>query len=42
MGMTAIEKILARNGDLKVVRPGDVVTVRVETSILFEDRKSVV
>jgi 3-isopropylmalate/(R)-2-methylmalate dehydratase large subunit len=37
MGMTAIEKILARNGDLKVVRPGDVVTVRVETSILFDN-----
>ena len=37
MGMTAIEKILARNGDLKEVRPGDVVTVRVETSILFDN-----
>lgn len=37
MGMTAIEKILARNGDRKVVRPGDIVTVRVETSILFDN-----
>lgn len=37
MGMTAIEKILARNGDQKTVRPGDVVTVRVETCILFDN-----
>ncbi|MEM9682156.1 MAG: aconitase/3-isopropylmalate dehydratase large subunit family protein [Pseudomonadota bacterium] len=37
MGMTAIEKILARNGDRDVVRPGDVVTVKVETSILFDN-----
>ena len=37
MGMTAIEKILARNGDLDLVRPGDVVTVRVETAILFDN-----
>ncbi|MDP6345680.1 MAG: aconitase/3-isopropylmalate dehydratase large subunit family protein [Alphaproteobacteria bacterium] len=37
MGMTAIEKILARNGDGEVVRPGDIVTVRVETAILFDN-----
>jgi 3-isopropylmalate/(R)-2-methylmalate dehydratase large subunit len=37
MGMTAIEKILARNGDQKVVKTGDVVTVKVETSILFDN-----
>ena len=37
MGMTAIEKILARNSKQKVVRPGDIVTVKVETSILFDN-----
>ena len=37
MGMTAIEKILARNSRQKEVRPGDIVTVQVETSILFDN-----
>lgn len=37
MGMTAIEKILARNSGQRRVGPGDVVTVRVDTSVLFDN-----
>ena len=37
MGMTAIEKILARNSGLARVRPGDIVTTKVETVILFDN-----
>jgi 3-isopropylmalate/(R)-2-methylmalate dehydratase large subunit len=37
MGMTVIEKILARNSGLARVRPGDIVTTKVETAILFDN-----
>ncbi len=37
MGMTIAEKILARKGGRSVVRPGDVVTVDVDTTILFDN-----
>lgn len=37
MGMTIAEKILARRGGRKVVAPGDVVTVGVDTVILFDN-----
>ncbi len=37
MGMTAIEKILARNSEQSEVRPGDIVTTKVETAILFDN-----
>jgi 3-isopropylmalate/(R)-2-methylmalate dehydratase large subunit len=37
MGMTIAEKILARKGDRDVVRPGDIVTVDVDTTILFDN-----
>ena len=37
MGVTAIEKILARNSGLARVRPGDIVTTKVETAILFDN-----
>jgi len=37
MGMTVAEKILARNGGLKKVGPGDVVTVEVQTVILIDN-----
>ncbi len=37
MGMTIAEKILARKGGRKVVVPGDVVTVGVDTIILFDN-----
>src|SRR4026209_1721217 len=37
MGMTIAEKILARKGGRDVVRPGDIVTADVATTILFAD-----
>src|SRR3954470_24071314 len=37
MGMTIAEKILAKNGGRDVVRPGDIVTVEVDTVILFDN-----
>ncbi len=37
MGMTIAEKILANKSGQKVVRPGDVVTVEVDTVILFDN-----
>ena len=37
MGMTVIEKILARNSGLGRVWPGDIVTTKVETAILFDN-----
>jgi 3-isopropylmalate/(R)-2-methylmalate dehydratase large subunit len=38
MGMTAIEKILARAAvDRDVVRPGDLVVVRVDTAVLYDN-----
>ncbi len=37
MGMTIAEKILARKGGLKRVAPGDLVTVEVDTVILFDN-----
>jgi 3-isopropylmalate/(R)-2-methylmalate dehydratase large subunit len=37
MGMTAIEKILARNSDQDVVKPGDLVVVKVGTSVLYDN-----
>ena len=37
MGMTIAEKILARKGGRDVVRPGDIVTVDVDTTILFDN-----
>ncbi|HZN23631.1 MAG TPA: aconitase/3-isopropylmalate dehydratase large subunit family protein [Burkholderiales bacterium] len=37
MGMTIAEKILARKGGRGVVRPGDIVTVEVDTTILFDN-----
>lgn len=37
MSMTAIEKILARNSEQDRVRPGDIVTTKVETAILFDN-----
>ena len=37
MGMTIAEKILARKGGRDVVRPGDIVTVEVDTVILFDN-----
>lgn len=37
MGMTIAEKILARKGGRETVRPGDVVTVEVDTVILFDN-----
>lgn len=37
MGMTVAEKILARNGGLKKVSPGDVVTVEVAAVILIDN-----
>ena len=37
MGVTAIEKILARNSGLARVRPGEIVTTKVETAILFDN-----
>jgi 3-isopropylmalate/(R)-2-methylmalate dehydratase large subunit len=38
MGMTAIEKILSRAAvDRDVVRPGDLVVVRVDTAVLYDN-----
>lgn len=37
MGMTIAEKILAAKGGQKTVKPGDVVTVEVDTVILFDN-----
>src|SRR3990172_7395735 len=37
MGMTIAEKILAKKGGLKHVGPGDLVTVEVDTVILFDN-----
>jgi 3-isopropylmalate/(R)-2-methylmalate dehydratase large subunit len=37
MGMTIAEKILAKKGGLKKVAPGDLVTVKVDTVILFDN-----
>src|SRR3954471_13309145 len=37
MGMTIAEKILAAKGGRDVVRPGDIVTVDVDTTILFDN-----
>jgi len=37
MGMTIAEKILAKKGGLKKVGPGDLVTVEVDTVILFDN-----
>ena len=37
MGMTIAEKILAKKGGLKKVSPGDLVTVAVDTVILFDN-----
>ncbi|HEV7391410.1 MAG TPA: hypothetical protein VGO08_07190, partial [Burkholderiales bacterium] len=37
MGMTIAEKILAAKGGRDVVRPGDIVTVEVDTVILFDN-----
>jgi len=37
MGMTAIEKILARNSDQEVVKPGDLVVVEVGTAVLYDN-----
>ena len=37
MGMTIGEKILARKGGLKEVKPGDLVTVDVDTVVLFDN-----
>jgi 3-isopropylmalate/(R)-2-methylmalate dehydratase large subunit len=37
MGMTAIEKILAKNSGQEVVKPGDLVVVMVGTSVLYDN-----
>ena len=37
MGMTAIEKILARNSGRDSVRPGDMVMVEVGTAVLYDN-----
>ena len=37
MGMTIAEKILAKKGGRHLVRPGDIVTVEVDTVILFDN-----
>lgn len=38
MGMTIIEKILARAGGQRTVGPGDLVDVDVDTVVLFDSR----
>lgn len=38
MGMTIIEKILARAGGQRTVGPGDLVHVDVDTVVLFDSR----
>ena len=37
MGMTAIEKILARNSGRDAVKPGDLVVVEVRTAVLYDN-----
>ncbi len=37
MGMTIIEKILARQSGQELVRPGDLVTVKVDTVVMFDN-----
>ena len=37
MGMTAIEKILARASGRDKVSPGDLVVVRIDTTVLFDN-----
>ena len=37
MGMTIIEKILARQGGVAEVRPGDLATVKVDTVVMFDN-----
>jgi len=37
MGMTAIEKILAKNSGQEVVKPGDLVVVKVGTAVLYDN-----
>ena len=37
MGMTIIEKILSRAGDGESVKPGDLVTVKVDVACLFDN-----
>jgi 3-isopropylmalate/(R)-2-methylmalate dehydratase large subunit len=37
MGMTAIEKILARNSGREIVRPGDLVMVEVRTAVMYDN-----
>ena len=37
MGMTAIEKILAKNSGQEVVKPGDLVVVMVGTAVLYDN-----
>ena len=36
MGMTMVEKILARSAGLETVTPGDLVTVNVETAVVID------
>jgi len=37
MGMTAIEKILARNSGRNIVKPGDLVMVEVRTAVMYDN-----
>jgi len=37
MGMTAIEKMLAKNSGMDVVKPGDLVVVKVGTAVLYDN-----
>lgn len=37
MGMTAIEKILAKNSGKELVKPGDLVVVKVGTAVLYDN-----
>lgn len=37
MGMTAIEKILAKNSGQELVKPGDLVVVKVGTAVLYDN-----
>lgn len=40
MGMNAIEKILANHSEQKVVKPGDVVVVRIDTVVTFDSGRT--
>ena len=40
MGMTIVEKILARAGGVPNVSPGDFVVVNVDTAVLFDNNFS--